>query len=108
MWARRVESPSAESLVDEYAGLYYSDELLAVYEIAEDGSGFVVRNAGFRSRSLQPAWDSSLVGGIGVMTFIRGDDGRAIGFDFSEPEDFSDRSIRFARCEIYQEPGSVR
>jgi CubicO group peptidase (beta-lactamase class C family) len=108
MWASRIIPPPDPGLLDEYAGLYYSNELLTIYDIARDGSGAVVRNPRFGSRPLELVDENVLAGGIGILTFLRDTDGRVVGFDFSEPEDLGSRLVRFARCEIAQAPESGR
>jgi hypothetical protein len=102
MWATRVDLPRNPGWVDECIGLYYSDEIEAAYEIAREPDGLVVRVSNTESRPLQAADTDILAGGIGVLTFLRGDMGRVIGFDFGEPEDLGQRQIRFARCERFE------
>jgi CubicO group peptidase (beta-lactamase class C family) len=99
MQATRVRNSSNPGWVDECIGLYYSDELEAVYEIVRGPDGLVVRAPNSASRPLQPIDTDIVAGGIGVLRFLRGDESEVIGFDFGEPEDFGKRQIRFLRLE---------
>jgi CubicO group peptidase (beta-lactamase class C family) len=98
MWATRILLPSDAPVADAFVGMYYSDELEAVYEIVRGPDGLAVRTHASRSRPLQRVDINILAGGIGILTFRRDDSGRVSGFDFGEPEDFGERLIRFVRC----------
>lgn len=99
MRATRVEMPADAAWVDESVGIYYSDELDAAWEIVRDASGFAVRIPASDDRPLQPADTDILAGGVGILTLLRDGNGRIIGLDFGEPEDFGARQIRFTRCD---------
>jgi len=99
MWATRVKMPAGAAWVDECTGFYYSDELETAYTIVRGPEGLEVRVPNSDSRPLEPADADILVGGIGILTFLRDASGRIVGFDFGEPEDLGRRQIRFARCE---------
>jgi CubicO group peptidase (beta-lactamase class C family) len=99
MQATRAEMSENPGWVDQCIGFYYSDELEAVYEIVREPDGLAVRAPGSGARPLEPADTDILAGGIGVLTFLRGDQGEITGFDFGEPEDLGNRQIRFARFE---------
>jgi CubicO group peptidase (beta-lactamase class C family) len=100
MWATRVPLPHDPEWIDECAGLYYSTEIEAAYEIAGDADhGITVRIPHSESRPLCPIEADLLAGGIGILRFLRGDKGNVVGFDFAEPEDLNARLIRFKRCE---------
>jgi hypothetical protein len=97
--ATRVRPSLDAARLDEYAGFYYSDELQAVYEIVRDSGGFVVCSRNSEPRPICVADTDVLAGAIGVLTFLRGESGRVVGFDFGEPEDFKQRQIRFTKRE---------
>ncbi|UCF21125.1 MAG: beta-lactamase family protein [Gemmatimonadota bacterium] len=98
IWATRIQLPSDTPAVNEFVGLYYSDELEVAYEIVSGPDGLAVITPNSRSRPLQRVDIDILAGGIGILTFRRDDGGRLIGFDFGEPEDLGERLIRFYRC----------
>lgn len=97
MWATRVQPAGETQATEQYTGFYYSDELEAPYEIVRDSSGLAVRIPGNESRAVFPADTDILAGGIGILTFFRGENGNITGFDFGEPEDLGGRLIRFVR-----------
>ncbi|NIM47854.1 MAG: serine hydrolase [Gemmatimonadales bacterium] len=97
MWATRVQLPADTRWADEFAGFYYSDELEAAYEIVRGPDGFTVRLPGARIRPLRPVDADVLVGGLGILTFLRDKSGHVVGFDFGEPEDLGERLIRFVK-----------
>lgn len=99
MWATRVTTPDNSGWLGDVAGIYYSDEIEAVYEIVHKPDGFVVLAPNSDDRSVCPADVNVLAGGIGVLTFLRGANDEVVGFDFAEPEDLGARLIRFVRCE---------
>ena len=106
MWATRVQLPADSSWLDECLGFYYSDEIETAYKIVRESDGLAVRLTNSRSWSICPIEPDLLVGGIGIFTFLRSDNGNIIGFNFGEPEDFGKRQIRFVRCERYILPNS--
>lgn len=97
MWATRMLPSRDASWIDECIGFYYSDELRTAYEIVRGSDGLAVHAHNSESRPLHPADTDILAGGIGILTFLRGDEGHVIGFDFAEPEDLGQRLIRFVR-----------
>jgi hypothetical protein len=97
MWATRVQPAGQAQKPEEYTGFYYSDELQTAYEIVRERGGLAVRIPDNESRALFPADTDILVGGIGILTFLRSDSEHITGFDFAEPEDLGKRSIRFVR-----------
>jgi hypothetical protein len=97
LWAGRVQMPLDTSWIDECMGFYFSDEIDAAYEIVRGPDGLSVDIRGSESRPLYAIDTDVIAGGIGIMTFRRGESGTVIGFDFGEPEDFGDRLIRFDR-----------
>lgn len=99
MWAKRIDISPEAPWIDECAGFYYSDEFESAYEIVREPSGLSVHVRNGATRPLEAIEKDILAGGIGILTFIRDDRGRVIGFDLNEPEDIGERQIRFARCE---------
>jgi CubicO group peptidase (beta-lactamase class C family) len=99
MWATRVRPALDDIALDDYAGFYYSDELQAVYEVVRDSEGFAVHCRNNEPRTVCVADTDVLAGAIGVLTFLRGESGRVVGFDFGEPEDLNERQIRFTKRE---------
>lgn len=99
MWATRVRPALDDAALDDYAGFYYCDELEAAYEIVRESEGFAVRCRNNEPRSILVADTDVLAGAIGVLTFLRGESGRVVGFDFGEPEDLKERQIRFGKLE---------
>jgi hypothetical protein len=97
LWATRVQMSPDAGWIDECAGFYFSDEIEAAYEIVRGAEGLSVIVVGSESRPLSAVDTDIMVGGIGVLTFRRGESGAVIGFDFGEPEDFGERLIRFER-----------
>lgn len=97
MWATRVSPAASADPSQEYTGFYYSDELQVVYEIAGEAEGLAVHHLGSTPRPIYYADTDILVGGIGILNFLRGEGGDITGFEFSEPEDFGARRIRFAK-----------
>lgn len=63
MWATRVEIPPGAPPVEEFVGVYYSDELEAAYGIASMPGGLVVRTPS--SRPLHRADLDVVSGAIG-------------------------------------------
>jgi CubicO group peptidase (beta-lactamase class C family) len=97
MWATRVALPPDAPPVDEFLGLYFSDELGAAWEIARDPDGLSLRTPD-AARPLHRADTDVVAGSIGMLTFRRDADGRVVGFDFADPENLAQRVIRFVRC----------
>ena len=87
MAAKRVRLPSDGRWIGECVGRYDSDELGAVWEIVrESGSGLTVRiGIGSEGRTVIPVDADILMGGIGMLTFLRDGNGSVIGFDFGSP-----------------------
>jgi CubicO group peptidase (beta-lactamase class C family) len=99
MWATRVPLPEDPLRPGACVGFYYSDEIEAAYEIIKESDGLAVRLPGSESRPVHPIDAGILAGGVGILTFLRDDNGEVIGFDFGEPEDLGARLIRFVRRE---------
>jgi len=97
LWATRVQMSSDADWIDECVGFYFSDEIDAAYEVFRGAEGLSVVAGGSESRPLCPVDTDTMVGGIGILTFRRGERGAITGFDFGEPEDFGERLIRFDR-----------
>jgi hypothetical protein len=97
MWATRVELPPDAPPVEDFVGLYHSDELGAAYEVVHGPDGLAVR-APNSERPLHRADTDVVAGGIGILMFRRDGGGQIVGFDLGEPESLNQRLIRFIRC----------
>jgi CubicO group peptidase (beta-lactamase class C family) len=99
LWAAPVALDEDPAVTDGFSGAYYSEELGTVYEIARDGERFVVRQRRLGEHSLQQVERDRLAGGIGLLTFARGERGQVLGFELEEPEELGQRKLAFRKIE---------
>jgi hypothetical protein len=96
-------SPSAEQLA-EYAGVYRSDEMDAVFRISVNDGQLQLARTKLRPAALDPMFKDSFRVPIGVMQFTRDSTGRVTGFLL---EGGRVRHLKFWKDTSARRPGSA-
>jgi CubicO group peptidase (beta-lactamase class C family) len=96
VWATRVGTTAGAADEEEYAGLYYSDELGTVYELVTTTGGVSLRHRRMGDTQLHLLASDRLAGQLGILRFHRNDEGHVQGFTLKQGV-LPDRGVRFRK-----------
>jgi hypothetical protein len=99
-WKRKEDYDSTKTILSDFSGEYYSDELKTFYYIRADSGKLIIRHNGFNDNKLKPVFKDEFAGSkeyFDIIRFIRDEKGRVNGFFL-----FSGRAwyVRFVKVNI--------